>query len=194
VLDSILKFIIGVELPKEVFTSRVRWMPLIIEWNAFTNIFYLLKYLLLLILVMFKLKCNNLIFNKIMALNVSYVCLHAFSLRRESLNSDSERRTPHFMLSQWLQCSRKLCFWMRHYRVSPETNLTSYGHLPEYATETREGDCATHTYLYPFRLMLINCWETSFVPWQLWVKIMSLLGCNASLMCYLVHYYCPLAV
>jgi hypothetical protein len=37
--------------------------------------FYLLKHLLLLILVIFKLKCNNLIFNKIMVLNASYVCL-----------------------------------------------------------------------------------------------------------------------
>jgi hypothetical protein len=40
--------------------------------------------LLLLILVIFKLKCNNLIFNEIMVLNASYVCLHAFSLHRES--------------------------------------------------------------------------------------------------------------
>jgi hypothetical protein len=37
--------------------------------------FYLLKHLLLLILVIFKLKCNNLIFNEIMVLNASYVCL-----------------------------------------------------------------------------------------------------------------------
>jgi hypothetical protein len=37
--------------------------------------FYLLKHLLLLNLVIFKLKCNNLIFNKIMVLNASFVCL-----------------------------------------------------------------------------------------------------------------------
>jgi hypothetical protein len=43
--------------------------------------FYLLKNLLLFIIVIFKLKCNNLFFNKIMVLNVSYVCLHTFSLR-----------------------------------------------------------------------------------------------------------------
>jgi hypothetical protein len=36
-------------------------------------VFYLLKHFLLLILVIFKLKCNNLIFNKII-LNDSYVC------------------------------------------------------------------------------------------------------------------------
>jgi hypothetical protein len=36
---------------------------------------YLLKHLLLLNLVIFKLKCNNLIFNKIMILNASNVCL-----------------------------------------------------------------------------------------------------------------------
>jgi hypothetical protein len=53
--------------------------------------FYLLKNLLLLIMVIFKLKCNNLIFNEIMVLNASYVCLHAFSLRRESPDSDPGR-------------------------------------------------------------------------------------------------------
>jgi hypothetical protein len=37
--------------------------------------FFLLKHILLLILVSFNLKCNNLIFNKIMVLNASYVCL-----------------------------------------------------------------------------------------------------------------------
>jgi hypothetical protein len=58
--------------------------------------FYLLKHLLLLILVIFELKCNNLIFHEIMVLNASYVCLHAFSLHRESLNLDPGRRTLHF--------------------------------------------------------------------------------------------------
>jgi hypothetical protein len=37
--------------------------------------FYPLKHLLLFNLVIFKLKCNNLIFNKIMILNALYVCL-----------------------------------------------------------------------------------------------------------------------
>jgi hypothetical protein len=50
-------------------------MPLIIELNASANMFYLLKHFLLLNLVIFKLKCNNLIFNKIMILNALYVCL-----------------------------------------------------------------------------------------------------------------------
>jgi hypothetical protein len=96
VLDSVLKPIAGIELPKKVFTSRARWMPLTIEWNASTNMFYLLKNLLLLILVIFKLKCNNLILKEIMVLNASYVCLHAFSLRRESPDLDPERWTSHF--------------------------------------------------------------------------------------------------
>jgi hypothetical protein len=65
----------GVELPKEVFTYGARWMPLIVEWNTSANMFYLLKHFLSLILVIFKLKCNNLIFNKIMILNDLYVCL-----------------------------------------------------------------------------------------------------------------------
>jgi hypothetical protein len=63
VLDSTLTLVAGVELPKKVFTSRVRWMSLIIELNASANMFYLLKHHLLLNLVMFKLKCNNLTFN-----------------------------------------------------------------------------------------------------------------------------------
>jgi hypothetical protein len=46
--------------------------------------FYVLKNLLLPILVISKLKCNNIIFNEIMVLNASYVCLHTFSLHRES--------------------------------------------------------------------------------------------------------------
>jgi hypothetical protein len=96
VLDCILEPIIGVELLKEVFTSRVRWMSLIIEWSASANMFYLLKNLLLLILVIFKLMCDNLIFNEIMVLNALYVCLHAFLLHRESPDPDLGRRTPHF--------------------------------------------------------------------------------------------------
>jgi hypothetical protein len=50
-------------------------MSLIIELNASANIFYLLNHLLLLNIVIFKLKCNNLIFNENMILNASYVCL-----------------------------------------------------------------------------------------------------------------------
>jgi hypothetical protein len=37
--------------------------------------FYLLKNLLLLNLLIFKLKCNDLIFNEIMVSNASFVCL-----------------------------------------------------------------------------------------------------------------------
>jgi hypothetical protein len=95
-LDSVLEPVTGVELPKEVFTSRVRWMSLIVEWNASVNMFYLLRHLLLLILVTFKLKCPNLIFNKIIILNASYMCLHAFSLHQESPDLDPGRRTPNF--------------------------------------------------------------------------------------------------
>jgi hypothetical protein len=58
--------------------------------------FYLLKNLLYLILVILKLKCNNLIFIEIMILYASYVCLHAFSLHQESLDLDPTRRTPRF--------------------------------------------------------------------------------------------------
>jgi hypothetical protein len=46
-----------------------------VELNAFANMFYLLKNLLYLNLEILKLKCNNLIFNEIMVLFASYVCL-----------------------------------------------------------------------------------------------------------------------
>jgi hypothetical protein len=46
-----------------------------VELNASANMFYLLKNLLYLNLVIVKLKCNNLIFNAIMVLFASYVCL-----------------------------------------------------------------------------------------------------------------------
>jgi hypothetical protein len=67
-----------------------------VEFNVSTKIFYLLEELLLLNLVIFKPKCNNLILNEIIVLNALYVCLHAFSLHRESPNLDLGRRTPHF--------------------------------------------------------------------------------------------------
>jgi hypothetical protein len=97
--------------------------------------FYLLKNLLLLIMVIFKLKCNNLIFNEIMVLNASYVCLHAFSLRRESPNPDPRRRTPHFgggsVTPSWMEIGNELTakFWRleelcsRLERPAPWTDL-----------------------------------------------------------------------
>jgi hypothetical protein len=53
-------------------------MSLIVELNASTDMFYILNHLLLLNIAIFKLKCNNLIFNEIMVLNASYVCLLHF--------------------------------------------------------------------------------------------------------------------
>jgi hypothetical protein len=53
-------------------------MSLIVELNASTNMFYLLKHLLLHNLVIFKLKYNYLIVDEIMVLNASYVCLLHF--------------------------------------------------------------------------------------------------------------------
>jgi hypothetical protein len=49
-------------------------MPLIVELIASADVFYFLNHLLLNLLI-FKLKCNNLIVNKILILNASYVCL-----------------------------------------------------------------------------------------------------------------------
>jgi hypothetical protein len=95
-LDSVLEPIAGVELPKEAFTSRARWMPLIVRWNASTNMFYLLKYLLLLNLVILKLKCNNFILNEILVLYASYVCLlHSHSSR--ITRSGSWKIEPSFL-------------------------------------------------------------------------------------------------
>jgi hypothetical protein len=50
-------------------------MSLIVELNASANMFYFLKHLLLLNLVIFNLKCNNLIFNEILILCASYMSL-----------------------------------------------------------------------------------------------------------------------
>jgi hypothetical protein len=125
VLDSILELVIGVELPKEVFTSRVRWMFLIVEWNVSANMFYLLKNLLLLIIVIFKLKCNNLIFNEIMVLNASYVCLHAFSLHRESPDLDPGRQAPHFWGGSVTTKEGFVCLLPRDWSIRYFERLTS---------------------------------------------------------------------
>jgi hypothetical protein len=63
VLDSVLKFIACVELPNEAFTSE--------------KMLYLLKNILLFILVIFKLKHNDLSFNEIIILNTLFICLHS---------------------------------------------------------------------------------------------------------------------
>jgi hypothetical protein len=94
-LHSLLSPIAGVELLKKVFTSRARWMSLIVELNASANMLYLLKHLQLLNIVIFKLMCNNLTFNEILSLYASYV-FGTFSLHRESPNLGPGRRTPHF--------------------------------------------------------------------------------------------------
>jgi hypothetical protein len=75
VLDYVLRPVTSVELPKRVFTSGAGWMSLIIKLYTSANMFYLLKHLLLLNLVIFKLKCNNLTFNEMLSLYASYVCL-----------------------------------------------------------------------------------------------------------------------
>jgi hypothetical protein len=75
VLNSILNPFAGIEFPKEVFTSKARWMPLTVEWNASANMLYLLKNLLLVILIIFKLKCNNLILKK----NYGFECFVCMS-------------------------------------------------------------------------------------------------------------------
>jgi hypothetical protein len=50
-------------------------MSLIVELNASAIMFYLLKHLLLLNLIIFKLNYNNINFNEILVLYASYVCL-----------------------------------------------------------------------------------------------------------------------
>jgi hypothetical protein len=50
-------------------------MSLIVELNTSPIVFYLLKHLLLLNLVIFTLKSNNLIVNEILVLNALYMCL-----------------------------------------------------------------------------------------------------------------------
>jgi hypothetical protein len=56
--------------------------------------FYPLKNLLYFNLVILKLKCNNSIFNKILVLYASYVCL--LHSHQESLDLDHGRCASHF--------------------------------------------------------------------------------------------------
>jgi hypothetical protein len=94
-LESAQRPIASVELPKEVFTFRARGMPLIIEWNASANMFYLLKHFLLLLIVIFKLKCNNLFFQWNYGFECFVCVFAAFSFRWESPDLDPGRWTPH---------------------------------------------------------------------------------------------------
>jgi hypothetical protein len=68
-LDSVIEPVAGVALPKDVLTSRARWMLLIVVWNACTNMFYVLKHLLLPYLVILKQSCNNILY-----CNFSFIC------------------------------------------------------------------------------------------------------------------------
>jgi hypothetical protein len=58
--------------------------------------FYLLKHFLLLNLVIFKLKCNNIAFNEILSLCVFVCVFTTLSLRRGSPDLDPVRQTPYF--------------------------------------------------------------------------------------------------
>jgi hypothetical protein len=72
-------------------------------------------------MVIFKLNCNNLIFNEIMVLNASYVCLHVFSLRRESPDPDPGRRTPHFRGGSVTSMNKPSAMGSLHYCVMPSS-------------------------------------------------------------------------
>jgi hypothetical protein len=63
--------------------------------NISVNVFYFLKNILYLNLVIIKLKYNSLIFNEILILHASYV-FAGFLLHRELLDLDLGRQTPHF--------------------------------------------------------------------------------------------------
>jgi hypothetical protein len=95
-LVSLLRPVTGVELLKKVFTSRTRWMSLIVELNTSANMFYLLKHLLLLILLIFKLKCNNLFLQWNYGFECFICVFAAFSHHWESPGLDPGRQTPHF--------------------------------------------------------------------------------------------------
>jgi hypothetical protein len=96
-------------------------MSLVVEWNASTNIFYLLKHLMLLILVIFKLKGNNLIFIEIMVLNASYVCLYAFLLHQESpdLILEDGPLISEVVLSQLSNWISALCYLPMSITIAP---------------------------------------------------------------------------
>jgi hypothetical protein len=100
VLDYVLEPVTGVELPKKVFTSRARWMPLhcrvslplkcytfasVLSFEAFSaSLPWILKQ-----------SCNNLTYTLIMSLYASYVCVCIFASSRIP-RSILRWRTPHF--------------------------------------------------------------------------------------------------
>jgi hypothetical protein len=95
VMDPVLDPIAGVELPKKVFTSRARWMPLIVELKASANMFYPLKNLLYFNFVILKLKCNNLNFNEIRAWMLC-MCVCCIVASSRITWSRSWKMNPHF--------------------------------------------------------------------------------------------------
>jgi hypothetical protein len=87
VLDSVLEPIAGAELPKKVFRSRARWMPLqhrvSLPLKCYASVSVLsYEALLLLSLVNLKTSCNNLIYTLIMSLYASFVCLRILASSR----------------------------------------------------------------------------------------------------------------
>jgi hypothetical protein len=99
--------------------------------------FYLLKNLLLLILVIFKLKCKNLISNEIIVLNASYVCLHVFSLRQESPDLDLGRRTPHFKggsVIVGIRARSGLNIHSKHLKITTKFTVRTLGPYKDYSS------------------------------------------------------------
>jgi hypothetical protein len=98
-------------------------MSLIIEINASAKMFYLLKHLLLLYLVIFKSSYNNLIFTLIMVLYASYVCLlHSRFIENHPI--DLEATNPLFL--RWF-CHRRHLAGGRASSSTPAAPLTAVG-------------------------------------------------------------------
>jgi hypothetical protein len=91
--------------------------------------FYLLKNLLL-IMVIFKLKCNNLIFNKIMVLNASYVCLHAFSLRNFFIHKIGEEEMFFQVQQRVIDFYSNSLLMELFVNCLESNNMTSIGNTP----------------------------------------------------------------
>jgi hypothetical protein len=116
--------------------------------------FYLLKNLLLLILVISKLKCNNLIFNEIMGLNASYVCLHAFLLHRESPDLDPVRQPliSEVVLSQnGIRARSELNTHSKHLKITTMFTVRTLSPYKDYSSLLR------WQVTYVFILELWNC-------------------------------------
>jgi hypothetical protein len=177
VLDYILDSVACVELPKMVFTSRARWVLL---WHrviifclnvTLSQMFYLLKHLLLLHLVISKQSCNNLISTLIMSLYASFVCLCILTSSKIS-RSILRQRTPHLWGGSIIVSIRarlELNTHSKHLKITTTLTVRTLNPYKDYSSLLRwQGNLCVHiatTELCQWRYVVIFGVLTLFCCW-----------------------------